>query len=653
MTLVKTTNVRETALVKAGSVVHSGDAGKKSAASLGNGVNADAQRRKARTYARQQQAAERIATATTQLSSGVAESAAAVEELKKSIEQISAGAEEASSASQESQRIVTVMAEQIVAAKNNAESSVSRIKSLQAMVADISLQINQSIGAIGLASERQDMSVKRVAELGRQATKIGDIVKAVMRIADQTNLLALNAAIEAARAGQHGKGFAVVADEVRTLAETSEKSARQIQELIAQIQGEVKEIAEGINASSSAARAEVSKGQAAAVQLDQIRETMTEVVEGGGEVAKVYTEANLAAIEAQKGSEAIAAAAAEQSAACEEASKMVEQQTQALTGSEQAAQALSDVADELRTSTDVRKSAEEVASSAEELSAAIEEINRAATQIMTAITQISKGAEQQASATHQASSAMAEIEKGTQVSLEKAKMAFDRGQKISELVGNANTVIDELIKGVLKAVDSNNKSREQIVSLEQVSRRIDKIVDAISTVSIQTNMLAVNGSIEAARAGEFGKGFMVVSTDIRNLARESAENAENIKDVVKAIQDQIGEVRRDLMEIASSAAGEVEKNKVITANLGTIVADVGIVIKGNKDILNGSENIARGVKEVQKGLEQISAAANEASRASGEAAGAARQQSKGAEELAAAVEEIASLADELQSSSAA
>ncbi len=83
-----------------------------------------------------------------------------------------------------------------------------------------------------------------VIELDKQAATIGDIVNAVARIADQTNLLALNAAIEAARAGQHGKGFAVVADEVRTLAETSEKSARDIQELIGQIQQEVKVIAD-------------------------------------------------------------------------------------------------------------------------------------------------------------------------------------------------------------------------------------------------------------------------------------------------------------------------------------------------------------------------------------------------------------------------
>ena len=94
--------------------------------------------------------------------------------------------------------------------------------------------------------------------------------------------------------------------------------------------------------------------------------------------------------------------------------------------------------------------------------------------------------------------------------------------------------VDELVEGVFKGLEDTRKSRDQINALELVSRRIDKIVDAITTVSIQTNMLAVNGAIEAARAGEFGKGFVVVSTDIRNLAHDSSENAERIKDMVKA-----------------------------------------------------------------------------------------------------------------------
>ncbi len=406
-------------------------------------------------------------------------------------------------------------------------------------------------------------------ELERQATKIGDIVKAVMRIADQTNLLALNAAIEAARAGQHGKGFAVVADEVRTLAETSEKSARDIQELIGQIQNEVKVVAEGISASAAAARAEVGKGKAAAEQLAQIRDGMAAIITGAQEIVTGGTEAATAAKEAQKGSETIAAAAEEQSSACLEAVNTVDQQTQALAGAEQASQSLSEIADELRTSSDVRKSAEEVASTAEELSAAIEEINRAAAQILIAIEQISKGSAQQASATHQAASAMTEIERNATLSRERAQASVDRGKQAQDAITTNRATVNDLVRGVMESVEASNKSREQMAQLEQLSRRIDKIVDAISTVSIQTNMLAVNGSIEAARAGEFGKGFMVVSTDIRNLARDSAENAENIKDMVKNIQDQIGEVRRDLDEIVQSGASEVEKNHAYPVNTYT------------------------------------------------------------------------------------
>jgi methyl-accepting chemotaxis protein len=161
-------------------------------------------------------------------------------------------------------------------------------------------------------------------------------------------------------------------------------------------------------------------------------------------------------------------------------------------------------------------------------------------------------------------------------------------------------------------------------------------------------MLAVNGSIEAARAGEFGKGFVVVATDIRNLAHDSAENADRIKDLVKAVQDQIGVVGRDLEEIVSSALGEVEKAKMSTSNLLSIETDIAIVEKGSQEILAAATEIAAATAQVKKGMEQIAAAALQADKASTEAAAAAKQQSQGAEELAAAIEEIASLADELQ-----
>jgi methyl-accepting chemotaxis protein len=162
-------------------------------------------------------------------------------------------------------------------------------------------------------------------------------------------------------------------------------------------------------------------------------------------------------------------------------------------------------------------------------------------------------------------------------------------------------------------------------------------------------MLAVNGSIEAARAGEFGKGFVVVSTDIRNLARDSAENADRIKDLVKAVQDQIAAVSADLEDIVKSAISEVELAKTSTTNLNQLEVDILAIDQGTREILGASMEIATAISQVKKAIEQISTAAQEADKASTEAASAATQQSKGSEELAAAIEEISSLADELQS----
>ena len=610
---------------------------------------AEAKRKKARILTKQQQAAKRIAAATTVLASGIYQAASASEQLKRASDQIACGALAAASAVEESLASFNLVGTAIALQLKNADISQVKGEAAQILVAKTAVEVANLVSNVSVASQRQANTVEMVIELEKQAANIGGIVKTIAGIADQTNLLALNAAIEAARAGEHGKGFAVVADEVRALAEASEKSAQQIQDLVGQIQQDVQIIAEGINASSKTIEGEIENGKTITTRLEQIRVDAIDIVAGIRDIAAGASQSNIATQQALRGNEAIATAAEQQSSAANDAAKVVTEQSRALAESEQAAQILSELAEDLKNSTDVAKSAEDVAFTAEQLSSGVRAINRSGSQLMVLIENIRKSAQIQAAATEVASSAINNIEKALDMAQTLATVGGEKVGAIKSLLNDNKTGLDALITGISTSADATQVSIKQIKNLELVSRRIDKIVDAIATVSIQTNMLAVNGSIEAVRAGEFGKGFVVVATDIRSLAHDSAENADRIKDLVKEVQDQIDVVGRDLEQIRISAQVEVEKAKAITENLVLIESDIVIVEAGTSEILTASNDIAGAIGQVKIGVEQISKAAQQAEKAAAEAAEAATQQSQSAMELAFAIEEIATLADELQS----
>ncbi|NEV64577.1 methyl-accepting chemotaxis protein [Thiorhodococcus minor] len=96
--------------------------------------------------------------------------------------------------------------------------------------------VRTSVDGIRQLAEGVGEAAQTIAHLEAESANIGKILDVIRGIAGQTNLLALNAAIEAARAGEQGRGFAVVADEVRALAQRTQESTQEIQEMIARLQ---------------------------------------------------------------------------------------------------------------------------------------------------------------------------------------------------------------------------------------------------------------------------------------------------------------------------------------------------------------------------------------------------------------------------------
>lgn len=608
----------------------------------------EAQRKKARTFAKQQQSAERIAAAASQLASSATETAASTRELQRNGSQIASAATQAASNSDQVLKAcqdAMVMIEGAVTDSGQARESGNALKqTLTVLSGNISLSIN----ATRDVAQRQTNSVKVISDLEVQAENIGQIVKAVGRIADQTNLLALNAAIEAARAGMHGKGFAVVADEVRTLAEISEKSAKEIQELVSQFQSEVKRCADLVKLSSETATAAANKGDDITNGLANIQTLSADVAKAAQDVFDAASEARQRVGGIQKNAETASAASAQQSSSVDWAVRTLDEQATAMTQIESAVQDLAGIAEDLKTSSDITKSSEEVAAAAEELSSTVNEISSVSGQLVGAIEEIRKGGEEQAEAARQAAEALIVVKSNADTADERAKEGEEAITAMRNQFGEVCNMMENLISEVIVACEQTDQGRELTVALATIARKVEKIVDAISTVSVQTNMLAVNGSIEAARAGEFGKGFVVVSTDIRNLAQDSSENAERIKDMVRDVQEQVVTARSDLAANSSIAIAETEKVKVLVGGFGSITREIDGLLTNARNIITQAAKVAEGVVIVTDRANKVNEAATAVAAVVAEAATSAKQQAQGTTELAEAIEEIASLADELQ-----
>ena len=177
------------------------------------------------------------------LTSDVANAAAQIQTVSDTLGEIAVSSEAEISAqhgqTEQAAAAISEMSQTIYHVAENTRSAADAAATTNDLAQEGHERFNRAVRSTADLQQIMVEASTSIRMLENNAENIGSVVDVIRGISEQTNLLALNAAIEAARAGEYGRGFAVVADEVRTLAQRTQESTKEIQDIIQKIQRDI------------------------------------------------------------------------------------------------------------------------------------------------------------------------------------------------------------------------------------------------------------------------------------------------------------------------------------------------------------------------------------------------------------------------------
>lgn len=220
--------------------------------------------------------ASQLASAAEELNAVTDESARAIQQQNDEVQQAATAITEMSSAVDEVAATAMQTSDASAQSANLAKDGSQKVTQTRAVIGKMNTEVQQSVTVINVLAEK--------------VSSINQVLEVIRSVAEQTNLLALNAAIEAARAGDAGRGFAVVADEVRSLAHRTQTSTGEIEQMIQQVQGSVREAVNAMGLISQNAGDAQNVAEEAAAALGQIATNITSISDQNHVIASAAEE---------------------------------------------------------------------------------------------------------------------------------------------------------------------------------------------------------------------------------------------------------------------------------------------------------------------------------------------------------------------------
>jgi methyl-accepting chemotaxis protein len=257
------------------------------------------------------------------------------------------------------------------------------------------------------------------------------------------------------------------------------------------------------------------------------------------------------------------------------------------------------------------------------------DFNSAIEKLRATMTMVSSNTTAIKSGTGEISSASDDLSRRTEqqaASLEETAAALDEITATVRRTAEGSKHARELVGATKKDAEYSGGVVQQAVqamgAIEQSSEEIGKIIGVIDEIAFQTNLLALNAGVEAARAGDAGRGFAVVASEVRALAQRSAEAAKEIKALISASNQKVGQG----VDLVAQTGQALERIVRQIGEINGIVAD-----------------IAASAQEQATGLDQVNTAVNQMDQVTQQNAAMVEQSTAASHALAKETDELAQL----------